>query len=78
VSAKKFKELRKAKGYSQSQLARALGVATMTVSRWETGLRKVSTLAMVALTNLPKQTELKTGKEGAARGKQKKKGGRRK
>ena len=78
VSAKEFKKLRLARGYSQSQLARVLGVATMTVSRWETGLRKVSRIALIALSSLPRQTKQKTRKEGRAHEKQKKGGTRRK
>jgi transcriptional regulator with XRE-family HTH domain len=74
ASAKEFKKLRLAKGYSQSQLARALGVTTMTVSRWETGLRKVSRLAFVALAGLPHQSKQKTRKEGRSHGKRKKGG----
>lgn len=75
MSAKEFKKLRLAKGYTQSQLARVLDVATMTVSRWETGLIKVSRIALIALAGLPKQTKQKTRKGGRAGGKQRK-GGR--
>jgi transcriptional regulator with XRE-family HTH domain len=77
VNAKEFKRLRLAKDYSQSQLARALGVATMTVSRWETGLHNVPQMALLALAGLPKQTKQKTRKEGKAHGKPKKGGKRR-
>jgi DNA-binding transcriptional regulator YiaG len=35
--------------YSQSKLARVLGVATMTVSRWETGLREIPSFLHLAL-----------------------------
>jgi transcriptional regulator with XRE-family HTH domain len=36
-------------GYSQAALAKALGVAVMTVSRWETGLRTIPSFLHLAL-----------------------------
>jgi DNA-binding transcriptional regulator YiaG len=44
-----LKAWRKQNGYSQSQLAKVLGVATMTVSRWETGLREIPSFLHLAL-----------------------------
>ena len=40
MNRKELKKWRSNNNYSQSQLARALGVDTMTVSRWERGVRK--------------------------------------
>jgi DNA-binding transcriptional regulator YiaG len=76
VNAKEFKKLRRAKGYSQSQLALALGVATMTVSRWETGMHNVPRMAFLALAGLPHQSKQKTRKEGKSHEKPRK-GGKR-
>jgi transcriptional regulator with XRE-family HTH domain len=36
-----LKTWRKKNGYSQSQLAEVLGIATLTVSRWERGDREI-------------------------------------
>jgi transcriptional regulator with XRE-family HTH domain len=35
--------------YSQNQLAKVLGVATMTVSRWERGVREIPSFLHLAL-----------------------------
>ena len=40
MNCKDLIKWRSSNNYSQSQLARALGVDTMTVSRWERGVRK--------------------------------------
>ncbi len=53
------------RGYSQAALAKALGVAVMTVSRWETGLRTIPSFLHLALRCL----ELEGG--GISRGKTK-------
>ncbi len=42
-------------GYSQSQLAKALGVITLTVSRWERGDREIPPFLHLALKALPKK-----------------------
>jgi len=57
VSAKEFKVLRKAKGYSQSQLAWIFKVTVRTVSRWENGQRKVPHIALMALAGLKQNKE---------------------
>jgi transcriptional regulator with XRE-family HTH domain len=44
-----LKKWRKRNGYSQSQLARALSVDVMTISRWERQLRKIPPFLHLAL-----------------------------
>jgi len=49
MMSKELKEWRYNHGYSQSRLAKALNVAVMTVSRWETGLRAIPSFLRLAL-----------------------------
>lgn len=44
-----LKKWRANSNYSQAQLAKALKVAVMTVSRWETGTRAIPTFLHLAL-----------------------------
>ena len=44
-----LKKWRGRNDYSQAKLAKALGVAVMTVSRWETGLRSIPVYLKLAL-----------------------------
>ena len=54
---------RQRNGYSQSQLARALGVVTLTVSRWERAEREIPPFLHLALDSLPKKGgEIKIGR----------------
>jgi transcriptional regulator with XRE-family HTH domain len=71
--SKELKEWRQNHGYSQSQLARALSVAVMTVSRWETGTRTIPSFLHLALRCL----ELEGG-ESKNKGTEKKKERRKK
>lgn len=48
----KLKAWRKHNGYSQSQLARILEVDTMTVSRWERGVREIPSFLHLALESI--------------------------
>jgi len=58
MDARTFKKARVAKGYSQSQLARELGVDVMTISRWERRVIRIPRMAELALAALkPKQKE---------------------
>ncbi len=50
-----LKKWRKKKNYSQSQLAKVLGVATLTVSRWERGEREVPSFLHLALECMDKK-----------------------
>lgn len=61
MGAKDFKKLRLEKGYSQSQVARELGVHVMTVSRWERGEIPIPRMAELALAALPRQFKKKGG-----------------
>jgi transcriptional regulator with XRE-family HTH domain len=49
MTSKELKKWREDHGYSQAKLARALGVAVMTVSRWETDLRSIPSFLHLAL-----------------------------
>jgi DNA-binding transcriptional regulator YiaG len=58
-----LKAWRKREGYSQSQLAGALGVHTMTISKWERGVREIPSFLQLALERLSsKDKETKKGK----------------
>ena len=41
MTPQELKKWRKLNGYSQSQLAKVLGVASLTISRWERGARAI-------------------------------------
>ena len=47
-----LKKWREKNGYSQSQLARVLGVITISVSRWERGVREIPSFLHLALYGL--------------------------
>ena len=49
MTPKALKAWRKENGYSQARLAKVLGVATMTVSRWERGVREIPSFLHLAL-----------------------------
>ena len=50
-----LKEWRYAHSYSQSQLAKALGVIKTTVSRWERGEREIPSFLHLALKSIKKK-----------------------
>jgi transcriptional regulator with XRE-family HTH domain len=63
VTGKELQRWRVESGYSQSQLAKALGVITLTVSRWEREDRKIPPFLHLALKALPKKGgEIKRGR----------------
>lgn len=66
-----LKEWRSCHSYTQARLAKALKVAVMTVSRWETGLRAIPPFLHLALRCL----ELEGGEPKKGK-KMKKKGGK--
>ena len=49
MKAKEIKSIRDRLDMKQSEFAKYLGVATLTVSQWETGVRKPSKLALAAI-----------------------------
>ena len=58
MTAKDFKKMRLKKGYSQSELARELGVTVITVSRWErkaVTIPRMAELSLSALKTKPKR-----------------------
>ncbi len=52
MTPKQLKAWRKKHGYSQSQLARALGYTTITVSKWERGANPIPAHMAVTLRGL--------------------------
>jgi transcriptional regulator with XRE-family HTH domain len=52
---KELRAWRVENGYSQNDLAKALGVITLTVSRWERGDREIPPFLHLALKALPKR-----------------------
>lgn len=62
-----LKKWREQNGFSQAKLAQALGVAVMTVSRWETGVRSIPVFLNLALNWLAQEG-------GKAEGRKTKKG----
>jgi transcriptional regulator with XRE-family HTH domain len=68
MTPNQVKAWRKKNGYSQSQLARALGVNVMTVSRWERGFMNTPPFLHLAL----KWLELEGGENKTPRAGKKK------
>jgi len=60
MTSDELKQWREVNGYSQARLAKALGVAVMTVSRWERGVRAIPSFLRLALRCL----ELEGGDRG--------------
>lgn len=52
MNSMELKAWRKSNGYSQNQLAGDLGVAIMTISRWERGVREIPPFLRLALETL--------------------------
>lgn len=55
MKPEEFNKWRIQNGYSQANLAKALGVTKLTVIRWGTGERKISPFLHLALKSLPKR-----------------------
>jgi DNA-binding transcriptional regulator YiaG len=49
MTPSELKIWRKRNGYTQTELARVLGVGQVAVARWETGVRKIPSLLPLAL-----------------------------
>jgi len=61
MTAKAFREMRKAKGYSQPTLAREFDVNVATVWRWENGVVPIPRIAELALIALKPRQKTKKG-----------------
>ncbi len=65
MTPEELKKWREKNGYSQSQLARALGVITISISRWERAVREIPSFLHLALYGLEcmgkKRSESKRG-----------------
>lgn len=53
MTPEELKKWRKENGYLQAELAGILGVAMMTVSRWEVGIRSIPSFLHLALKAIP-------------------------
>ncbi|MBI5097844.1 MAG: helix-turn-helix transcriptional regulator [Nitrospirae bacterium] len=63
MTPKELQQWRCDNGYSQSQLAKELGVITIPVSRWERGEREIPPFLYLALKSLKKSGgEIKRGR----------------
>jgi len=58
MTSKELKAWRQKNGYSQARLAKALGVITLTVSRWERGVREIPSFLYLALECLDMKRKL--------------------
>lgn len=65
MTPKELKAWRKKNGYSQGKLAKVLGVVSLSVSRWERGVREIPSFLHLALECL----ELKGGETKKVKGK---------
>jgi DNA-binding transcriptional regulator YiaG len=55
MTPEELKKWRKENGYLQGELGAILGVALMTVSRWEVGTRSIPSFLHLALKTIPKK-----------------------
>jgi DNA-binding XRE family transcriptional regulator len=68
VTPKELKNWRVLNAYSQHDLADALGVIPLTISRWERGEREIPSYLQLALRSLPKRGgEIKAGRPKGSR-----------
>lgn len=57
MTGDEFKQLRTRLGMTQDELGQRLGVARVTVARWEIGLRRVPELAVRLLQHVAKEVK---------------------
>ncbi len=57
MSPEDLKTWRKKNNYSQSMIAKVLGVSVVTISRWENGEREIPSFLHLALACTKKRTE---------------------
>ena len=55
MTSEELKKWRTENGYLQAELAGILGVAMMTISRWETETRSIPSFLHLALKSIPKK-----------------------
>jgi propanol-preferring alcohol dehydrogenase len=67
MNHKEFKKKRRSLWRTQAEAAAALGVSQMTISRWESGARRVSKTAIKLLERILKERELRAEKAEKAR-----------
>jgi DNA-binding transcriptional regulator YiaG len=68
MTSEELRQWRYQNHYSQSDLAKALGVITLTVSRWEREDREIPSYLHLALQSLPKRGgEIKAGRPKGSR-----------
>jgi len=60
VTGNEFRKLRKAGGFSQSQLAREIDVTIRSLTRWETGETPIPKIAELALRYVVKKKKRET------------------
>ncbi len=65
MTSLELKQWRHKNNYSQSQLAEALGVITMTVSRWERGETEISPFLDLGLKSRKEGDGIKVGRPAA-------------
>jgi transcriptional regulator with XRE-family HTH domain len=70
-----LKRWREVNGYTQSKLAKALGVASMTVTRWEMGIRSIPPFLHLALMSLKGRDTTDTDGHKKKKGKESKRHG---
>ena len=72
MTKEELKQWRAENGYSQGRLAKALGIASMTVTRWEMGIRSIPPFLHLALQALEGgEKEVGTGRAQQNRKKRK-------
>lgn len=71
MKPKELKQWRAANGYTQGELAEVLGVALITVSRWECGTREIPSFLHLALKAISKKGGQVHRSSGSAKSKRK-------
>jgi transcriptional regulator with XRE-family HTH domain len=59
MKPQELRKWREENGYTQAELAGILGVAMMSVSRWEIGMRSIPSFLHLALKAIPKKVNVK-------------------
>ncbi len=67
MTRQEFKKLRDSIGYSQSQLAREMGLYVRSISRWETGEIPLPKMAELSLKYIAEKIKRKSAKQKGRR-----------